>query len=43
VADVGPAVAVAVLLLVGRYQAHALAVNALKLAPPVPSAIERPR
>jgi hypothetical protein len=42
VADVGPAVTVAVLLLVGRYQAHALVVNALELAPPVPSPHEEP-
>lgn len=43
VVDAGPAVAVAVMLLVGRYQAHALVVNALELAPPVPSPIGDPR
>jgi len=42
VAEAGPALAVAVLLLVGRYQAHALVVNALELAPPVPSPIGEP-
>jgi alkylhydroperoxidase family enzyme len=38
----GQQVAVGVLLLVGRYQAHALVVNALELAPPVPSPLEAP-
>jgi alkylhydroperoxidase family enzyme len=33
----GPAAAIAVLLLIGRYVTHALFVNALGLAPPVPS------
>ncbi|MEO8603416.1 MAG: carboxymuconolactone decarboxylase family protein [bacterium] len=37
----GAASAVAVLLLVGRYVTHALAVNALNLAPPVASPLER--
>ncbi|CAN5499815.1 hypothetical protein BH18ACT1_BH18ACT1_15490 [soil metagenome] len=37
VAEAGAATAVAVLLLVSRYVAHALVVNALELAPPVPS------
>lgn len=34
---VGPAQAMAVLLLIGRYRTHALLVNALELLPPVPS------
>lgn len=34
---IGPAQAIAVLLLVGRYVTHALVVNALQLQPPVPS------
>lgn len=33
--------AVAVLLLIGRYVMHALIVNSLELAPPVPSPLER--
>jgi alkylhydroperoxidase family enzyme len=36
----GPAAAVGVLLLVGRYVTHALMVNALALAPPVASPLE---
>lgn len=36
----GPAAAVAVLMLVGRYLTHALVVNALELAPPVASPLE---
>jgi carboxymuconolactone decarboxylase family protein len=36
----GPEGAVAVMLLTGRYLAHALVVNALDLAPPVPSIFE---
>ncbi len=40
VAVLGPAAAVAVLMLVGRYVTHALMVNALALAPPVPSPLE---
>ncbi|WP_326542734.1 hypothetical protein [Pseudorhodoferax sp.] len=36
----GPAQAMAVVLLVGRYITHALAVNTLGLAPPVPSIFE---
>jgi alkylhydroperoxidase family enzyme len=35
-----PAEVIAVVLLVGRYVAHALAVNTLNLAPPVPSIFE---
>ena len=37
VAAIGAAPAMAVLLLVGRYATHAFIVNALRLAPPVPS------
>ncbi len=40
VKKIGPQKTVAVLLLVGRYMAHALAVNALELKPPVPSPFE---
>lgn len=36
---IGPATAIAVLMLIGRYLTHALIVNALDLAPPVPSPI----
>jgi hypothetical protein len=39
---VGPAAAVAVLMLIGRYVTHALMVNALALAPPVPSPLASP-
>jgi hypothetical protein len=34
---VGHAPAIAVLMLIGRYATHALIVNALELAPPVPT------
>jgi hypothetical protein len=34
---IGPAAAIAVLMLIGRYVTHALMANALDLAPPVPS------
>jgi len=34
---IGPAAAVAVMFLVGRYVTHALIVNGLSLNPPVPS------
>jgi alkylhydroperoxidase family enzyme len=37
VAAIGPADAMAVLFLIGRYVTHSLIVNALQLAPPVPS------
>jgi alkylhydroperoxidase family enzyme len=37
IAVIGPDQAIAVLFLVGRYVTHALIVNALELAPPVPS------
>jgi hypothetical protein len=40
VAVLGPAAAVAVLMLVGRYVTHALMVNALELAPPVASPLD---
>jgi hypothetical protein len=36
---IGPAMTIAVLMLIGRYLTHALIVNALDLAPPVPSPI----
>jgi hypothetical protein len=39
---VGPAPAVAILLLIGRYVTHALVVNALQLQPPVASIFEKP-
>src|SRR6202140_5969705 len=35
--SIGPAMSIAVLMLVGRYLSHAIIVNALNLAPPVPS------
>jgi alkylhydroperoxidase family enzyme len=35
--SIGPAMSIAVLMLVGRYLSHAIIVNALDLAPPVPS------
>ena len=38
---IGAKQAIAVLLLIGRYITHALLVNTLKLAPPVPSPLER--
>jgi alkylhydroperoxidase family enzyme len=37
---IGPAEAIAVLMLIGRYVTHALIVNTLNLAPPVPSPLE---
>jgi len=37
---IGPAQAVAALMLIGRYVTHALIVNSLNLAPPVPSPLE---
>ncbi len=37
---IGPARAIAVLMLIGRYVTHALIVNTLHLAPPVPSPLE---
>ena len=36
----GPATTIAVLMLIGRYVTHAMIVNALQLAPPVPSPLE---
>lgn len=38
---IGAKQAIAVLLLIGRYITHALLVNTLKLAPPVPSPLEQ--
>lgn len=40
VQSIGPAKTIAVLMLVGRYMTHAMIVNALSLAPPVPSPLE---
>ena len=40
VAELGPEKAMAVLMVVGRYVVHALIVNTLALAPPVPSIFE---
>lgn len=40
VADIGQESAIAVLMVVGRYVMHALIVNTLELAPPVPSIFE---
>ncbi len=37
---IGPEKAIAVLMMIGRYVTHALIVNALSLAPPVPSPLE---
>jgi len=37
VRSTGPAMSIAVLMLVGRYLSHAIIANALNLAPPVPS------
>jgi hypothetical protein len=37
VRSIGPAMSIAVLMLVGRYLSHAIIANALNLAPPVPS------
>jgi hypothetical protein len=42
VREIGHAQAVAVLMLIGRYVTHALMVNALGLAPPIPSPLEGP-
>lgn len=41
VQSIGPAKTMAVLMLVGRYMTHAMIVNALNLAPPVPSPLEK--
>ncbi|MBI1816776.1 MAG: carboxymuconolactone decarboxylase family protein [Deltaproteobacteria bacterium] len=41
VAAIGPAGAMAALFLIGRYVTHSLIVNALQLAPPVPSIFEK--
>ncbi len=38
---IGPAMTIAVLMLVGRYVTHALIVNTLNLAPPVSSPLEK--
>lgn len=38
---IGPERAVAALMIIGRYATHALIVNSLVLAPPVPSSLER--
>jgi hypothetical protein len=35
--SIGPAMSIAILMLVGRYLSHAVIANALNLAPPVPS------
>jgi hypothetical protein len=35
--SIGPAMSIAVLMLVGRYLSHAILANALNLVPPVPS------
>lgn len=45
VRTIGPAQAIAVLMLIGRYVTHGLMVNALSLSPPVPSPLSsaRPR
>ena len=40
VGSLGPAMTIAVLMLVGRYVSHALIANALNLAAPVPSPLE---
>ena len=40
VKSIGPEKAIAVLMLIGRYVTHALIVNSLDLAPPVPSPLE---
>lgn len=37
---IGPEAAIAILMLIGRYVTHALIVNTLNLAPPVPSPLE---
>ncbi|MGY3547456.1 hypothetical protein [Bradyrhizobium sp. USDA 4469] len=41
IAKIGPERTIAVLFLVGRYMTHAFIVNALELAPPVPSIFEQ--
>lgn len=41
VSAIGHEQAIAMLMLIGRYLTHALMVNALELAPPVPSPLER--
>ena len=38
---IGPAYSMGVIMLVGRYITHAIAVNTLKLVPPVPSVFEQ--
>ena len=38
--SIGPERTIAVLMMIGRYVTHALIVNVLKLAPPVPSPLE---
>ena len=43
VAAVGPEQSIAILMLIGRYVTHALIVNSLELAPPVPSIFEDER
>ena len=40
VSAIGPAAAIAVLMLIGRYVTHALMVNCLNLEPPVPSPLQ---
>lgn len=37
---IGPAYSMAVVMLIGRYLTHAIAVNSLKLVPPVPSVFD---
>jgi len=40
VQTLGPAMTIAVLMLIGRYVSHAMIANSLSLAPPVPSPLE---
>jgi alkylhydroperoxidase family enzyme len=40
VQSLGPAMTIALLMLIGRYVSHAMIANALNLAPPVPSPLE---
>jgi alkylhydroperoxidase family enzyme len=40
VQSLGPAMTIAVLMLIGRYFSHAMIANSLNLAPPVPSPLE---
>ncbi|HVR23429.1 MAG TPA: hypothetical protein VMU26_08900 [Candidatus Polarisedimenticolia bacterium] len=40
VQSLGPAMTIAILMLIGRYVSHAMIANALNLAPPVPSPLE---